>query len=179
MNVKFFPTWQSGVALAMFVLTGCATPADPAAMVPQDAKVRKSHGGTVDLTVAGGRETNPLGASDVSSEDFRKALETSLLRYGLFSRVIQNSNSTYRLEVVLANLKQPIAGFDMTVTAEVSWRLTDARSGHVLWEQTTTTPFKATVGDAFAGVHRLRLANEGAIRESIKKGVEHLSELSY
>ena len=160
-------------------LVGCASPADPEAMVPQDAKVGKTHRGSVDVTVVGGRETNPLLASEVSNEDLQKALTAALTRYGLFSQVIQNSSADYRLDVAVVDLKKPIAGFDMTVTAKLMWRLTNTHSQRVLWEDTISTPFKATVGDAFYGVHRLELANEGAIREGIKAGLEHIGTMSF
>ena len=161
------------------VMVGCASPADPEAMVPKNAVVQKTHRGSVNVTTVGGRETNPLLASEVSNEDFRKALASSLTRYGVFAQVIQNGGADYRLDVAIVDLKKPFAGFDMTVTAELSWRLTDMRSKRVLWEETTKTPFKATVGDAVYGVHRLELANEGAIREGIKEGIEHIGKMSF
>ena len=170
---------QIFTVLAAVVLVGCASPADPEAMVPRNANVGKSHHGSVDVTVVGGRETNPLLASEVSSEDLQKALTLSLTRYGVFSQVIQNTSADYRLDVSIVDLKKPVMGFDLTVTAILMWRLTNTHSQRVVWEETITTPFKATVGDAFYGVHRLELANEGAIREGIKTGLERISKLSF
>ena len=179
MKTKLIYTAHAALALTLAMLASCASPASPTAMVPSDANVRKKHNATVNVAVTGGHTTNPLWTSQVSNEDFKQALETSLTRYGVFSRVIQDGSANYRLDVSLVRLKQPMVGFDMTVTAEVAWKLTDARSGRVLWQQTTTTPFTATVGDAFMGVQRLGLANEGAIRQSIKTGIEHISALSF
>jgi hypothetical protein len=146
-------------------------------MVPSNASVRRTFNRSVRVSVAGGRETNPMWTSQVSSEDFRRALETSLQRHRVFSRVIRNAGADYQLSVTLVRLKQPFAGFDMTVAAEVMWRLT-SNSGRVVWQQTTNQSYKATVGDALVGVNRLRLANEGTIRENIKLGIERISELS-
>jgi hypothetical protein len=146
-------------------------------MVPANASVRRTFNRSVGVSVTGGRDTNPMWTSQVSSEDFRQALEVSLQRYGVFSRVIRNAGADYQLSVTLVRLKQPFAGLDMTVAAEVTWRLT-TNSGRVVWQQTTNQSYKATVGDAFVGVNRLRLANEGAIRENIKVGIERISELS-
>ena len=179
MNPKLIYTAQVALAFALFALASCASPANPTAMVPRDASVRKKHSATVKVAVAGGHNTNPLWTSQVSNDDFKQALETSLTQYGVFSRVIQDSGANYRLDVSLIRLKQPMVGFDMTVTAEVSWKLTDARSGRVLWQQTTTSPYTAKVGDEFLGVRRLQLANEGAIRQSIKTGIEHIAALSF
>ena len=169
---------QIFTVLAAATLVGCASPADPEAMVPQNAKVGKTHRGSVDVTVVGGRETNPLLYSEVSSEDLQKALTLSLTKYGVFSQVIQNTGADYRLNVAIVDLKKPIMGLDLTVTAILTWRLTNTHNQRVVWEETITTPFKATVGDALYGVHRLELANEGAIREGIKAGIEHLGSMS-
>jgi len=164
-------------AFSAAYLAGCAAPADPAAMVPAHASVCHKFNHSVGLSVTGGQNTNPMWTSQVSSEDFRQALEMSLQRSGVFSRVINNAGADYQLSVMLVRLKQPLAGFDMTVTAEVTWKLT-TNSGRVVWEQTTNQSYTAKMGDAFAGVNRLRLANEGAIRESIRVGIERISELS-
>lgn len=161
----------------MAFLAGCARSADPAAMVPNFASVGRTHPRSVTVAVSGGRETNPLWTSQVSSAHFREALQASLLKFRVFSRVINAGNADYRLEANLVRLKQPLAGFDMTVTAEVAWRLTDLRTGRVVWQQTFAEPYTATVGDAFVGVNRLALANEGAIRGGIKVGIERLSKL--
>ena len=48
-----------------------------------------------------------------------------------------------------------------------------------MWEQTIVSPYTATISDAFIGIERLKLANEGAIRESIKSGIEHISTTSF
>src|SRR5205085_9204225 len=111
-------------ASAAVYLAACAAPADPTAMVPSNASVRHTFNRSVGVSVAGGRETNPMWTSQVSSQDFRQALEASLQRYGVFSRVIRNAGADYQLSVTLLRLKQPLVGFDMTVTAEVMWRLT-------------------------------------------------------
>ena len=62
--------------------------------------------------------------------------------------------------------------------AEVEWRLRHVSSGRLVWEDQTNRPFTATVGDAFAGTVRLKLANEGAIRENIKAGLERIATLT-
>src|SRR5438552_4822524 len=90
-------------------LQSCA-PANPSAMVPLDATIYKTHSGTVAVAVGG---TWP---PDVHSEDFKQALEDSLLRYRVFSRVITTGSGTdYRIEVTLLELKQPFVGFTFTI----------------------------------------------------------------
>jgi hypothetical protein len=112
-------------------------------------------------------------------EAIKQALETSLLRYGVFSRVIQNNGADYQLEVALKELKQPFAGFNLTVKSQVHWRLVSTKTGNVIWQQTIDRNFTAGVGDAFVAVHRLELANEGAIRENIKAGLQEMGQLTF
>jgi hypothetical protein len=147
-------------------------------MVPTDAIVRKTHDGTVAVGVTGGKNTNPLWLSQVSNEDFKQALENSLLRYKVFSRVIQSSGADYRLDVTLQELKQPMVGFALTVKGKVQWRLTNTKSGKVVWQQTIDRNFTAGVGDAFVAARRLGIANEGAIRENIKAGIQEIGQLN-
>jgi len=153
-------------------LQSCA-PANPSAMVPLDATIYKTHSGTVAVAVGG---TWP---PDVHSEDFKQALEDSLLRYRVFSRVITTGSGTdYRIEVTLLELKQPFVGFTFTIKSVAHWRLLNAKTGSVVWEQTIDRHFTAGVGDAFVAAHRAQLANEGAIRENIKAGIQEIGQLS-
>ena len=147
-------------------------------MIPKDAIVRKTHNGTVMVAVSGGKQTNPLWTSQVSNQDFKQALEDSLLRYKSFSRVIKADGADYRVEVVLQELKQPLVGFSLTVKSKVHWRLVDAKTSREIWQETIDRDFTAGVGDAFVAVRRLQLANEGAIRENIKAGLQEIGQLS-
>ena len=47
-----------------------------------------------------------------------------------------------------------------------------------VWEETVSADYTATVGDAFLAVERLRLANEGSIRENLKALIERLYQFS-
>ena len=46
-----------------------------------------------------------------------------------------------------------------------------------MFEQAITTPYTAKAGDAFPGVERLRLANEGAVRQNITRLIDELARL--
>ena len=56
----------------------------------------------------------------------------------------------------------------MTVTATVRYTLVSDADQAVKWDQTLVTPYTAKLGEALVGSERLRLANEGAMRENIK-----------
>lgn len=50
-------------------------------------------------------------------------------------------------------------------------------SNEVIFQGNVSTTHTATMGEAFAGAKRLRLANEGAARANIKEGLRRLSQL--
>jgi hypothetical protein len=147
-------------------------------MVPATIGIHKKFNKTVNLAVSGGRETSQMGASQVANKDLASALQASIEKCGLFSRVISSGNADYRLDVRLVQLHQPFMGFNMTVEAEIEWRVRELQSDKLVWEKIISSHYTATVGDALAGMTRAKLANEGAIRESIKAGLEQISGLS-
>jgi hypothetical protein len=158
------------VAALALQLGGCATPADPKAMAvappaPQAAAKpfpdALQHAMCV-RNVTGGEQTNPLWVSKVDNDGFKAALTTSLTSVGL----IAPSGCVYPIDVNLLGLSQPAIGFDMTVTSHVNYKVYEP-SGDPLLLETIDAPYTATVGDAFIGVERLKLANEGSIRASI------------
>ncbi len=166
------------LSIACASLAGCVSPADRQAMIPGTVNLHRKIPKTVAVAVTGGQKTNPLWTSQVSNEDFAAALQASIEKHGLFSRVLRSGDTEYRLDARLVRLRQPALGFNMTVQAEVEWRLTETRTGRGLWTETTNNSYTATVGQAFVGVTRLKLANEGAIRENIKTALERISALS-
>jgi hypothetical protein len=156
-------------------LTGCAAGATAAGMTlkPEEAvkPANPRMAGTVGVeVVGGGEETNPLWSSQVSNDEFKQALLASLKLAGLLA----DGPARYSLKVALVKLDQPTFGFDMTVTATVQYAVTDAASGAAVWSEKIETRHTATVGEAFAGVTRLKLANEGAVRKNIAQLVQKL-----
>ena len=65
----------------------------------------------------------------------------------------------------------------MTVTASVAYRLTDTATGAVVYQDTRTSFGTATLNDAITNVNRLRMADEGALRDNIRKLIEDLYAL--
>jgi hypothetical protein len=66
-----------------------------------------------------------------------------------------NSGTDYRIEVALQELKQPLVGFTFTVRSVARWRLTNAKTGSVVWEQTIARHF-------IAGAARLPVVGRGS-----------------
>ncbi|MCM2334038.1 MAG: hypothetical protein NDI82_08820 [Anaeromyxobacteraceae bacterium] len=156
-------------------LAGCAAGATAAGMTVPEAEIVRPTSKAMERSVevgavGGGRETNPAWTSQVGNKEFGEALAASLKLAGLLAE----GQGRYVLTTVLVKLEQPFIGLDMTVTATVQYTVTDRRSGAVVWTEQVVTPFTATMGDAFVGSTRLKLANEGAVRKNIAQLVAKL-----
>jgi len=166
------------VSFSIF-LFGCATGAKMENMAYTDSDAtqknydEKLKNEVAVSSVSGGEDTNPAWTSEISDENFSGALKESLAKQGLLSET-----GKYKLKVTLVKVEQPLFGLDMTVTTHVNYTLTDSQENKVVYENTVVTPYTATVGDAFVGVQRLRLANEGSGKENIKTLLDELSKLN-
>lgn len=124
--------------------------------------------------VSGGRETNPLWTSQVNNPEFKEALEQSLQANALLAP--NAAASRYVVSARLRELKQPLIGLDMQVTPRVAYKVTERSNQATVFEEELTTPYTASFSAAFVAVERLRIANEGAIRESIKRFLDRFAE---
>lgn len=168
------------IALAA-LLGGCATPARMDQMkvdAPPAMRATIASSAMKDAVaigqVGGGKDTNPLWVSNISTADFERALQESLQSAGLLAPDRQRCR--VQLTAQLLSLAQPFFGADMTVTASVLYTLHDCASKQEIWVKTITLPYTAKFGDSLLGVERLKLANEGAARVNIAKLVEMLAE---
>jgi len=170
-----------GLAVAALV-TGCATPAHSVNMVVRAGDATAARSATPEALkaniairdVTGGKETNPMWVSNVGSSDFERALEDSLRAVGMLAANRQSGR--YQLVAHLEKLEQPFMGFDMTVTATVAYTLIERATGKTAWQKSIATPYTAKVGDAFVGTERLRLANEGSVRQNITQLIGELQQ---
>ena len=141
-------------------LVGCATPAGPKAMVSDSAQVIHQHPYSVAVRTAGGRDTDAMGASQISDASLQAAIADSITATRVFSEVVQGKDGDYVLSVSVVEMEQPVFGFDLTVHMEAGWSLKDVKSGQVVWQNSIRSNHTSTVNDAFAAVARLRLATE-------------------
>lgn len=168
-------------ACLVFVLglVGCASPARIAEMAveqpvtqPVSSPFQRS---IAVVEVTGGRETNPMWSSQVSSESFQRALELSLQNLGLSDPV--KSANRYHLTADILQVSQPMLGLDITVTAGVRYSLVNATSRKEIFSKVINASYTAKMSDAFVGSERLRLANEGAAKANIKLLTDELLRL--
>lgn len=167
--------------LAVSVLAACSQPARvsqmavPNMLAPVVAANPELLGAMAVGDVSGGKATNPLWTSQVDNPQFKEALERSLE----FNGLLASPGTSPRLVVsaTLVELNQPFIGLDFTVTPKVVYRVVQSNGEAELLREELVTPYTADFSSSFIAVERLRLANEGAIRESIKRFLVRFGEV--
>ena len=150
-------------------MSGMTVPIDEATVISDTSALYHA----IEISdVSGGEETNPLWVSKVSNEDFRAALENTLLVHTMLA---EKDGGQYQLSVDLQKLEQPWGGFDLKVTAAAHYILRD-KENQVVFDQRIETPYTADFGDSFLAYERIRLANEGAVRLNIEAFIKQLLE---
>jgi hypothetical protein len=115
--------------------------------------------------------------SKIGTAKFLAALTTGIEQSGVFSAVHDAGDSAYDLEVTVMQVKPSYSGLNVVMHLTSRWRLVHAGRKQVVFDEIFERSYKATVGEALAGITRIRKANEGAARESIREGIARLSRL--
>jgi hypothetical protein len=123
-------------------------------------------------SVSGGKETNPLWVSQIDDAAFSEALTTALRENGLLAP--SETDRRFRVDAALIEVKKPIIGFTFRVTTIVQYTVTDLTDGTKLIDDKISAAGAATMGDAFLGVERLRIANEASGRANIEAFIGRL-----
>ncbi len=170
---------RSLAAAALLVLGGCASGATVQGMTAMPADgLRQAFSaefrGAIGIgIVTGGEDTNPLWTSEVGNAEFEQALRRSLQIQDLYAG---SDDSRYLLDAHLLDLSQPLMGFDTTVTSSVKYLMTDRATKETVLEELVVSAYTAQMSDSWYGVERLKLANEGSIRDNIAEFIKRLSQ---
>ena len=78
----------------------------------------------------------------------------------------------------MIEVDQPLFGFTFTVTSKIRYVLRDAESREIVLDEVITANGTATMGEAFAGVTRLRIATEKSAKNNIEKIIDLLYRYS-
>jgi hypothetical protein len=159
----------AAAAVSLMGLAACASPSRPEAMSLAATPGLTAASGDLgyhavtSVVVSGGSETNPLWTAQVSNEDLKTALEASLAAAGYMG----SEGPDMVVTANMVELQQPIMGLDLSVTSRIQYSVTS--DGRVVFNDTVSATGAAGMGEAFAAVERLRLANEKSIKENIKQ----------
>lgn len=162
--------------VAVSGLSGCASPADRAAMVPTGIRIAQKHDSAITVHAGGGSETGAMGSSNIADADLKAAIEDAIKQTGVFKQIVQGKSADYELTVNIVQLDKPVFGASFTVNLEAGWTLVKISDRSVALRKSVTSSHTATMGDALAGVTRLRLAVEGAVRKNIEQGILEISQ---
>lgn len=164
--------------LGALALSACASPAEMQNMVVARQSVVTAEPNSpfknalMIARIDGGETTNPLWTSEVDGTAFQGALRVSLEQNYLLAQ--KPSSPRFDLFATLGSVNQPLFGLDMTVSSSVNYRVVERKTQLAWFEDTVFASYTATFSDSPLGVQRLRLANEGSIRENIKKFITQL-----
>ena len=142
--------------------TGMATLAEP---IPSAVPGTRGAGVIVVASADGGRETNPLSRSQVSSDELKRALEMSLQHAGYLAP--DTARAGIAMRATLVSLGEPKGWLTFSVTSVVRYHAVNIPTGATMMDDTVVSIGKASLSDAFFGVTRVRLANEASIRGSL------------
>jgi len=159
-------------------LAACASTPSKQALVVDDTSFGARHPYSVSISTSGGGETSAMGYSNITNEDLAAAIEESITKSGLFSRVIKGDGADYKLSVSLISMSKPMFGFSFTIDMEMAWSLVNARTGNIVMRESIKSSHTTGAGEAFAGVTRIRLAVEGAAQDNIHQGLQKIAALS-
>jgi hypothetical protein len=164
-------------ALSLACRGACAPPASYSAMVagapPGQVPAPVYRNAIIVGSVTLGRDAGTPWTSAVGADQVQQALVQTLAAAGLG----QPANGRFRLDGQLLTLSRPYAGFAMTVTAAIAWRLTDVTNGAVVYDRVVQGLGTATLDDAVDNNNRLRIADQRAIRANLQQLVQDLSAL--
>jgi hypothetical protein len=125
----------------------------------------------------GGGEPNPRWNSKISDVEFTAALTNSLKKSGVFQAVTIGDGADYLLDVAILDYDQPWYGANITVRMETTWKLTNAKTGDLVWSNTFPMAYRAEWISSLTDRGRIRNAQEGAARATIREGIRRLSML--
>lgn len=97
--------------------------------------------------------------ANVSNEDFKQALESSLTKSGMFK---STSSGGYQIQASITSVEQLLVGISMRVNMEASYAM--RRNGPVIWRNSIKSTYNAPLGEAFVGAVRVRNTTEGTTR---------------
>lgn len=145
-------------------------------ITPNDIVTTTPSALTQALVVDDARNSSAVESSKLNDAFFKEALINSLKQTGLLGAAAQ---ARYKVAATILDVDQPwspIWGWApvMTVTSKIRYRVLDAKTGAVLFEEEIVAVDKAHVRDSLLGDRRAAIATERSARKSIATLIEKL-----
>jgi hypothetical protein len=107
------------------------------------------------------------------NSDIKLAIEGALANSQLFN----GDETKFRINVNVLSIKNPMMGINLKSELRIKWQLIDISENKIVWEDNLTNDYTATMSDSLVAVTRLRIANEGVIRENIQLAIDEMIAL--
>ena len=174
--IKNFNKLSFILFLFMFLILsyGCSVNPSASDMVGNISDI-KNHPFTVSLEVQGDESDGLLEDTLIQTLDFHSAIEISIQQSELFTKIVKE-NADYCLKVD-ADIQAPPGGWIYTVNIGGVWNLSNCATKHVVMDEFIRTSSTKTMGVAFNGFTRIRLALGEAARKFIEAGLSQITQL--
>jgi len=164
--------------ISIIFLNGCT--ALPKNMVPKNIVAIKGHSKPVTIVV-NGEMVIEGGSTQVSNQAFTEAIQLSIMKNNLFSKVNKDVEDGFLLEVFIIGYDPPRGAlnlnFNLTSTLTTRWKLKLLSNQEVVFDDFIKKVYTATVGAELVATIRHRAANEGVVRDTIEEGINMISKL--
>lgn len=166
--------------LFVLVFSGCATPVKPDRMIPHRIYQSTSKTGPLYKNISindvgGGKKTNPLIYPEVGSNELKEALKISLARHQFYAA---ENKPEYFLKAFLVEIKRPMSGWTMTMTAFIRYTLTRARDNEVILDEIISSSSTKSMKDTLSGTKRFKITQEEVMQKNIALLLERLEEIN-
>jgi hypothetical protein len=150
-------------ALGMFacLLAGCSGNADVRAMTSGQIATTTRTGQPVQAAVINGTARDGV-LPNIQREDFRQALESSLVRSRMFTSAGEGG---FRVEAFITSIHHARVGEKLRVDMEVRYAV--RRRGLIVWRKLVRSSYEAPMKEVMPDLVRVREATKSAARENI------------
>jgi hypothetical protein len=137
--------------------------------------MKARHEGSVNILVFGGQESTFTEGVFIPNDLVAGAVEDAIKSSGLFARVTSEGTGDYRIEVALQRVSRPVVGLAMESQLGALWVLKAVSPERVIWQDLIVTTGAASVGDAFVGFTRAKMAISRAASNNIQRAIQEMS----
>lgn len=154
------------ILLSSFVMLACSSTGRIEELIvnPDEVKISTQHNGSIRISVIGGDKLM------VSSELFKTALAESLIKSKVFSSIKDSNTTEYKLFIAILRSESFKLGHGSLMTSQ--WIL--HKNDQEVMSETVTGNGSS---NNFGGVARMRASAEGASKDTIRNGIEAISNL--
>jgi len=133
-----------------------------------------SSGKSISLNVESEIDADKYG---ITSNDFRKALISSIEHSKLFSIDSTSNSGEYKLDATIKYCRWSASGFAAVTDFLILYEITNNRNDEVLYKKLIRSTDAAEPSEAFVGLERQRISEERAIKKNLQKFIWNISKL--